>query len=189
VTPLTLRGRVATLTREVRNPARRQPTPSVLGSSREGTDVRRLRISVRLPQRGPGAADWPAALVVLGLPVMTADYDFWLHIDDIEAFNACPTHLTCCPHSARTRPASGPLCAGERRTRRRADFPVHANRGGPTVTFDEMWARRQAVPLNDTTMVTLPSVRDLILTKRFAARPKDLEDIRLIEITFKDQLP
>ena len=27
------------------------------------------------------------ALVVLGLPVLTADYDFWLHIDDIERFN------------------------------------------------------------------------------------------------------
>jgi hypothetical protein len=30
--------------------------------------------------------------------------------------------------------------------------------------------------------VNLPSIPDLILTKRFAARPKDLEDIRLLEI-------
>ena len=28
------------------------------------------------------------ALVALGIPVLTADYDFWLHIDDIAAFNA-----------------------------------------------------------------------------------------------------
>jgi hypothetical protein len=27
-------------------------------------------------------------MVMLGLPVMTADYDYWLHIDDIERFNA-----------------------------------------------------------------------------------------------------
>lgn len=27
------------------------------------------------------------ALVALGLPVLTGDYDFWLHIDDIAAFN------------------------------------------------------------------------------------------------------
>jgi hypothetical protein len=27
------------------------------------------------------------ALVVLGLPVLTADYDFWIHIDDAAAFN------------------------------------------------------------------------------------------------------
>ena len=28
------------------------------------------------------------ALVALGVPVLTADYDVWLHIDDIAAFNA-----------------------------------------------------------------------------------------------------
>jgi hypothetical protein len=28
------------------------------------------------------------ALVALGIPVLTADYDFWLHIDDIATFNA-----------------------------------------------------------------------------------------------------
>jgi hypothetical protein len=28
------------------------------------------------------------ALVALGIPVLTADYDFWIHIDDIAAFNA-----------------------------------------------------------------------------------------------------
>jgi hypothetical protein len=28
------------------------------------------------------------ALVFLGLPVLTADYDFWIASDDIEAFNA-----------------------------------------------------------------------------------------------------
>jgi len=27
------------------------------------------------------------ALVLLGLPVLTADYDFWIAIDDIAAFN------------------------------------------------------------------------------------------------------
>ena len=27
------------------------------------------------------------ALVLLGLPVLTADYDFWIGIDDIAAFN------------------------------------------------------------------------------------------------------
>lgn len=30
---------------------------------------------------------WRRALVVLGLPVLTADYDFWLHLEDIETFN------------------------------------------------------------------------------------------------------
>jgi hypothetical protein len=130
------------------------------------------------------------ALVVLGLPVMTADYDFWLHIDDIEAFNRLSDPFDLLP--------TFPPDQARKRDRYALENDEHVDVlisrsmptvGGPTVTFDEMWARRQAVPLNDTTMVTLPSVRDLILTKRFAARPKDLEDIRLIEITFKDQLP
>ena len=40
------------------------------------------------------------ALVILGLPVLTADYDFWLHFDDVERFNESlsafhliPTHV------------------------------------------------------------------------------------------------
>ena len=39
------------------------------------------------------------ALVILGLPVLTADYDFWIAIDDIETFNraaeAFELHPSC----------------------------------------------------------------------------------------------
>ena len=45
------------------------------------------------------------ALVVLGLPVLTADYDFWIHIDDIERFNEAAVSFgliaTCTPEEAR----------------------------------------------------------------------------------------
>ena len=47
------------------------------------------------------------ALIALGIPVLTADYDFWVHVDDIEAFNAAiepfgmsPSHA---PAEARKR--------------------------------------------------------------------------------------
>src|SRR5688572_32276133 len=47
------------------------------------------------------------AVVLLGLPVLTADYDFWVAIDDIEGFNQAaataalvPTHE---PEVARRR--------------------------------------------------------------------------------------
>jgi hypothetical protein len=47
------------------------------------------------------------ALVVLGLPVLSADYDFWIHIEDAGAFNAAlagfglrPSHS---PDEARKR--------------------------------------------------------------------------------------
>lgn len=75
------------------------------------------------------------ALVVLGLPVLTADYDFWLHFDDAEC----------------------------------------------------IWTRRQTMSLASGLAVVLPSLADLVLTKRFASRPKDLEDIRMLEILRRER--
>ena len=47
------------------------------------------------------------ALVLLGLPVLTADYDFWIAIDDIEGFNAVAAafdlHPSVQPEEARRR--------------------------------------------------------------------------------------
>ena len=54
---------------------------------------------------------------------------------------------------------------------------------GQRVAFDEVWGGRRAVPLTGDVAVFLPSHADLIQTKRFAARPKDLEDIRLLHLT------
>lgn len=121
------------------------------------------------------------ALVVLGLPVLTADYDFWIHIDDIDAFNRLsapfelvPSHS---PEDARRR-GRYVLENGDR-------VDVLIAKAVPTVDgvrvpFEDLWARRRTVPLRDGVEVTLPSTADLILTKRFAARPKDAEDIRLL---------
>ena len=123
------------------------------------------------------------ALVLLGLPVLTADYDFWIAIDDIAAFNqaAAPLELT---------PTHGP---DEARSRGRyalendEHVDVLVARAVPTtdgtnVRFDDLWSRRNAVILAPGVEIQLPSIDDLILTKRFAARPKDLEDIRLLTI-------
>ena len=74
------------------------------------------------------------ALVALGIPVLTADYDCWIHIDDIAVFNTA----------------------------------VEPQGLFPTRTPDE--ARG-----------------NLILTKRFGGRPKDLEDIRLLEALRKEE--
>jgi hypothetical protein len=49
------------------------------------------------------------------------------------------------------------------------------------VVFDDLWNRRQTLHLDADTPVTIPSLADLILTKRFAARPKDIEDVRLLQ--------
>jgi len=130
------------------------------------------------------------ALVVLGLPVLTADYDFWLHIDDIEPFNAAaapfglvPTHV---PADARRR--------GRYVLENDERVDVLIARSVPTVDgvavgFDAVWARRMPSPLGDDVRVDLPTIPDLILTKRFAARPKDIEDIRLLEVLQRSERP
>ncbi|MGB2713141.1 MAG: hypothetical protein WBC51_03115 [Vicinamibacterales bacterium] len=51
---------------------------------------------------------------------------------------------------------------------------------GP-LQHDALWGRRHAIAIDDT-RVYLPSLDDLLLTKQVAARPKDLEDIRLLRL-------
>src|SRR5690242_2741188 len=120
------------------------------------------------------------ALVILGLPVLTADYDFWIAIDQIAAFNGaaacCDLHPSVDPEEAR------------RRGRYVVENDEHvdvlvarsvATVDGVQVVFEDVWVERHTVTLAPGVDVHLPAIDDLILTKRFADRPKDLEDIRL----------
>jgi hypothetical protein len=123
------------------------------------------------------------ALVVLGFPVLTADYDFWIHIDDIEAFNGAAASFdlqpTRSPEEAR-RHARYALENDEH-----VDVlvaPAVPTTEGERVAFDDVWGRRRSHPLTAVVAVALPSHADLIATKRFSSRPKDLEDIRLLEL-------
>jgi hypothetical protein len=127
------------------------------------------------------------ALVVLGLPVLTADYDFWLATDDIEAFNAAVTPFDLRP----THDAAAARQRGRYALENDERVDVLVARAvvavtGERVVFDDVWARRRTVPIVTGLAVALPSLDDLILTKRFASRPKDLEDIRLLEILRSD---
>jgi len=123
------------------------------------------------------------ALVLLGLPVLTADYDFWIAIDDIATFNGAagvfglvPTHD---PEAARRR--------GRYALENDEHVDVLVARSvqtteGVSVPFEDVWARRRPITLGVRVDVQIPAIDDLILTKRFASRPKDLEDIRLLSI-------
>jgi hypothetical protein len=122
------------------------------------------------------------ALVALGIPVLTADYDFWVHIDDVAAFNAAvePMGLfpTRTPQEARGR--------GRYVLENDERVDVLVARTVPTVdgvrvAFDDVWPRRRSLELAPGVLVAVPSLDDLILTKRFGGRPKDAEDIRLLE--------
>ena len=122
------------------------------------------------------------ALVALGIPVLTADYDFWLHIDDIATFNAAvePQGLfpTRTPDEARGR--------GRYVLENDERVDVLVARTVPTVdgvrvAFEDVWSRRRTLEAAAGITVAVPALDDLILTKRFGGRPKDLEDIRLLE--------
>jgi hypothetical protein len=121
------------------------------------------------------------ALVVLGLPVLTADYDFWLHSDDIEKLNEAvrPFDLEANrdPNAAR-RTGRYVLENDEH-----IDVLVSESRttvDSLLVRFADVWSRRVSVEIGAAKLF-IPTIDDLILTKRFAARPKDAEDIRLLE--------
>jgi hypothetical protein len=128
------------------------------------------------------------ALVILGLPVLTADYDFWIHIDDASALNraAEPFGLvpTKSPDEARHR--------GRYVLENLEKVDVLVARVVPTVdgidvSFQDLWERRRILELAPGVDVALPALDDLILTKRFAARPKDVEDIRLLEVLREEE--
>ena len=119
---------------------------------------------------------------------MTADYDFWLSIDDIEAFNAVGRLFDLHPTRA--------LDEARQRGRYVLENDEHIDvlvaravptLDGQTIDFEGLWTRRRAVALGDTE-VCLPSLDDLILTKQVASRPKDIEDIRLLRI-LKERTP
>lgn len=130
------------------------------------------------------------ALVVLGLPVLTADYDFWIAIDDIAQFNAAASPFDLVP--------THDVEAARRRGRYALENDEHVDvlvaRSVPTtegvdVSFEDVWAGRRTVALAEGVAVQLPAIDDLILTKRFASRPKDLEDIRLLSILKTEREP
>jgi hypothetical protein len=122
------------------------------------------------------------ALVALGLPVLTADYDFWLHPEDIDLFNAAalqfglvPSHT---PDEARGR-GRYVLENDEHVDVIVARFATTVD--GQKVLLEDLWARRVSLPLSPGASLEIPCLDDLIATKRFGRRPKDLEDIRLLQ--------
>ena len=122
------------------------------------------------------------ALVVLGLPVLTADYDFWVHPDDAAAFNAAAEPFGLLP----SRTPADARQVGRYVLQDDEIVDVLVARSVPTVdggraVFDELWEQRQTAEVVPGVPVALPSIEGLIVTKHVAARPKDLEDIRMLE--------
>jgi hypothetical protein len=122
------------------------------------------------------------ALITLGLPVLTRDYDFWLHIEDAALLNAAVKPFDLTPN----RSPEDARQFGRYVLQNDETVDVLVARSvstvdGTRVSFDEVWSRRLAVTIADGVQIFLPTIEDLILTKRFGGRPKDAEDIRLLE--------
>ena len=122
------------------------------------------------------------ALVLLGLPVLTADYDFWLAIDDIARFNDAAAAFDLSPTVS--------VDAARGRGRYVLENDEHVDvlvarslstLDGQPIEFEHVWARREAAGVDGAT-VWIPSVDDLILLKQVVPRAKDIEDIRLLRI-------
>ena len=122
------------------------------------------------------------ALVALGLPVLTQDYDFWIHGDDIDVFNEAVSGLDLVP----SRPMADARSRGRYVLENDEKVDVLVARSvstidGILVAFDDVWTRRRSVDVVPGVDVSIPCLDDLILTKKFSARPKDAEDARLLE--------
>jgi len=123
------------------------------------------------------------ALIALGLPVNTKDYDLWIHVDDAAAVNQATAPLglvaNYTPELARTR-GRYVLENSER-----VDVLVARSVStvdGVMVFFDDVWSRRERVEIAPGVSVALPCLDDLIVTKRFGARGRDADDIQMLEV-------
>lgn len=122
------------------------------------------------------------ALIALGLPVLTADYDFWVAFEDVERMNAALAPLDFIPN--RTPQEARTIGRYVLEDSEHVDvllarsvITVH----GETVAFEDLWSRRLVVPFEDGVELSLPTIDDLIATKLFAARERDKADIAMLE--------
>jgi hypothetical protein len=122
------------------------------------------------------------ALVAYGLPVLTADYEFWIAIEDVERFNEALVSIEMAPNRTPDEARQRGRYVVENGDR----IDVRVARSCPTVdgavvSFEGVWERRVARPMSPHVSVWLPCLEDLILTKRFADRERDRVDIAMLE--------
>ncbi len=122
------------------------------------------------------------AMIALGMPVMTADYDFWLAAEDIERFNGALRPFEMVP----TRTPEDARAHGRYVLENDEHVDIMVARAASTVDgalvrFDDVWARHVRPTIAEGVTVAMPCLDDLILTKRFGGRPRDADDIRWLE--------
>ncbi|MFO0685314.1 MAG: hypothetical protein U0234_24860 [Sandaracinus sp.] len=121
------------------------------------------------------------AVIAWGVPVSTADYDLWIPATDAATLNRAVQPFDMFPNRSPEQARSVGRYVLENGER----VDVLVARSVPTVDgvrvdFEEVWQRREELVVARGATIAVPCIDDLILTKRFAARPKDAEDIRLL---------
>jgi hypothetical protein len=121
------------------------------------------------------------AVIAWGVPVITADYDLWIPSTDAEALNRALEPLELWP--SRTPDEARKVGRYVLENSERVDVLVArtvSTVDAQKVAFEDVWQRRETLEVAPGVQLAVPCIEDLILTKRFAARPKDAEDIRLL---------
>jgi len=123
------------------------------------------------------------ALVLLGAPLMTADYDFYMspepeHLRDLRDL-AEELGLELSTKDPEARPFFSLLSDNLK-----LDFfrcRSYPTGGGEALAFEDLFRRKKVIAVDDFA-VYVPSIEDLILTKKARGAPKDLEDIKYLEV-------
>jgi hypothetical protein len=121
------------------------------------------------------------AMVAIGIPVLTADYDLWVHFDDIEKLNGSLAPLDLVPNRSpeEARRTGRYVLENDEHVdvmiARAATTPA-----GERLAFDDAWGRRSTVEVCGVA-VAVPCIDDLVMTKRWSMREKDVRDIQMIE--------
>jgi hypothetical protein len=130
------------------------------------------------------------ALVALGFPLLTVDYDFWVHPEDVGKFNEALR-----PFDLRTNRSTEEIRQTGRYVLENDEIvDVLAVRHASTVdgrnlSFEDLWDRHITLESSPGVFLALPCIDDLIATKHIAARPKDAEDVRLLETIRRSKQP
>lgn len=104
------------------------------------------------------------AMIALGVPALTADYDLWIHIDDIDALNVAVKAVGLYPD----RDAAAARKTGRYVLENDEHVDVLVARASPTkdtgerVAFDDVWARRHTVAYDAGVSIAVPTVEDLV---------------------------
>jgi hypothetical protein len=121
------------------------------------------------------------AIAALGAPVLTSDYDLWLSFEDVEKLNQVALAFELYPnHSPEEARARGRYVLEGSEHIDVMIARAKSTSEGEVLAFEDAYARRVQISAYGTT-VNIPALADLVLTKRWAMRPKDVLDIQFLE--------